>query len=119
MPCGFLICYDSCFPELYHVYRERGARLLFHSYYNAKNVGLATSLDTLICAQLRTRAADHHLWISASNSSARHSRLASCVARPDGSLRSTKRHVPGFVLHDFPDTALGWTYDNSKIEQGS
>jgi predicted amidohydrolase len=118
MTCGFLICYDSCFPDLYHVYRERGARLLFHSYYNARYTGPSTSLDDLMLAQLRTRAADNHLWISASNSSARHSRLASCVARPDGSLRSTKRHVPGVVLHDFPDPHLGWTYDNSKIACG-
>lgn len=29
--CGFLICYDSCFPEFYRFYRERGVQLLFHS----------------------------------------------------------------------------------------
>jgi deaminated glutathione amidase len=109
--CGFLICYDSCFPDLYHVYADQGVQLLFHSYYNAKNEGPPTSLDDLIVAQLRTRAADHRFWISASNSSARHSRLASCVARPDGSLRSTKRHMPGLVFHDLPDPDLGWTYD--------
>ena len=111
MTCGFLISYDSCFPDLYRIYAEHGVQLLFHSYYNAKNEGSSTSLDDLILAQLRTRAADHRFWISASNSSARHSRLASCVARPDGSLRSTKRHAPGLVVHDFPDPDLGWTYD--------
>jgi hypothetical protein len=25
-----------------------------------------------------------------------------------------KRHVNGLLLHDFPDTKLGWTYDNRK-----
>jgi deaminated glutathione amidase len=115
MTCGFLICFDSCFPALYDAYRKHGVQLLFHSYYNAKNAGESNSLDDLILAQLRTRAADNGFWISASNSSARHSRLASCIARPDGSLHSTKRHVPGLVFHDFPDTHLGWTYDNRKI----
>jgi hypothetical protein len=42
----------------------------------ASQEGAATSLDDLILAQLRTRAADNRMWISASNSSARHSRLA-------------------------------------------
>lgn len=112
--CGFLICYDSCFPRLYESYRKQGVQLLFHSYYNAKNEGARTSLDDLILAQLRTRAADNQMWISASNSSAQHSRLAACIARPDGSVLSTRRHISGFVTHDLPDTALGWTYDNSK-----
>lgn len=110
--CGFLICYDSCFPRLYELYRRQGVRLLFHSYYNAKNEGAGTSLDDLILAQLRTRAADNQMWISASNSSARHSRLAACIARPDGSVVSTRRHIPGIVTHNVPDSALGWTYDN-------
>jgi predicted amidohydrolase len=110
--CGFLICYDSCFPSLYESYRRKGIKLLFHSYYNAKNKDTGNSLDGLMLAQLRTRAADHQMWISASNSSARHSRLAACVARPDGSVRSTKRHVAGIVIHDLPDLDLGWTYDN-------
>ena len=109
MRCGFLICYDSCFPELYEAYRHCGTRLLFHSYYNARNDGPSNSLDELMLAQLRTRAADNRLWISASNASTRHSRLASCVARPDGSIRSAKRHRPGLVFHDFPDPDLGWT----------
>jgi len=112
--CGFLICYDSCFPRLYEAYRKQGVQLLFHSYYNAKNDGANTSLDELILAQLRTRAADNQMWISASNSSARHSRIAACIARPDGSVLSTRRHIPAIVTHTVPDTALGCTYDNSK-----
>jgi len=112
--CGFLICYESCFPALYESYRRKGVQLLFHSYYNAKNEGAGTSLDDLMLAQLRTRAADSHVWISASNSSARYSRLPACIARPDGSVRRTRRHVAGIVLHDIPDTDLGWTYDNSR-----
>ncbi|MFC2173729.1 carbon-nitrogen hydrolase family protein [Acidobacteriota bacterium] len=112
--CGFLICYESCFPSLYESYRKKGVQLLFHSYYNARNEVAGTSLDDLMLAQLRTRAADHEMWISASNSSARHSRLPACIARPDGSVRSTKRHVAGIVFHNVPDKTTGWTYDNRK-----
>ena len=108
--CGFLICYDSCFPSFYESYRESGVQVLFHSYYNARNDGARTSLDDLMLAQLRTRAADNHVWISASNSSARHSRLPACIARPDGSVRTMRKHIPGIVLHDIPDMDLGWTY---------
>lgn len=114
MTCGVLICYDSCFPSLYRELRDQGVKLLFHSFYNAGNEGYADSLDDLILAQLRTRAADNHMWISASNSCLRHSRLASCFARPDGSVRSLKRHVAGILCHYFPDNALGWTYDNRE-----
>jgi len=110
--CGFLVCFDSCFPALYASYRNNGVQLLFHSYYNARNDGAANSLDDLILAQLRTRAADHRMWISASNSSARHSRLSTCIVRPDGSVVGTKKHVAGMVFHDLPDRNLGWTYDN-------
>jgi predicted amidohydrolase len=111
--CGFLLCYDSCFPRLYESYRKQGVQLIFHSYYNAGNEGACNSLDDLILAQLRTRAADNQMWISASNSSERHSRLTACIARPDGSILSARRHIPGIVTHTLPDTALGWVYDNS------
>ncbi|USG60007.1 carbon-nitrogen hydrolase family protein [Sneathiella marina] len=110
--CGFLICYDSCFPNLYTTYRDQGVQLLFHSYYNAANTEGKSSLDDLIIAQLITRAADNQMWISASNSSERHSRLASCLARPDGSLVKAKRHVAGIVTTVFSQIGPGWTYNN-------
>jgi len=41
--CGFLICYDNCFPELYEPYRDRGVGLLFHSFHNA-GIGIGTPI---------------------------------------------------------------------------
>ncbi|HZG51340.1 MAG TPA: carbon-nitrogen hydrolase family protein [Pyrinomonadaceae bacterium] len=111
--CGFLICYEACFPDLFEAYRKKGVRLIFHSCHNVS--GKPRPLfQELTLAQLRTRAADNHMWISGSNSAARYSFSTACIARPDGSVRCAKRHVNGLLLHDFPDTKLGWTYDNRK-----
>ena len=113
MKCGFLICYEACFPALFAAYRKRGVQLIFHSCHNVSGKPKPV-LQELALAQIRTRAADHQMWISDSNSSARYSFSTACVARPDGSVRSSRRHVAGILLHDFPDTELGWTYDNRK-----
>jgi predicted amidohydrolase len=111
--CGFLICYEACFPDLFEAYRKKGAQLIFHSCHNVS--GKARPLfQELTLAQIRTRAADNQMWISSSNSAARYSFSTACIARPDGSVRSSRRHVNGLLLHDFPDTKLGWTYDNRK-----
>lgn len=111
--CGFLICYEACFPNLFEAYRKKGVQLIFHSCHNVS--GKPKPLfQELTLAQIRTRATDNQMWISDSNSSARYSFSTACVARPDGSVRSSRRHTNGILLHDFPDTELGWTYDNRK-----
>ena len=112
--CGFLICYDNCFPELYEPYRDAGVQLLFHSFYNAANRH-ATTIRDLMMANLLIRAADNRMWIAASNSSERYSPLPACIARPDGSVTRLRRHVPGILYDDFPLHELGWTYDNRSV----
>ncbi|HEY9403405.1 MAG TPA: carbon-nitrogen hydrolase family protein [Pyrinomonadaceae bacterium] len=113
MKCGFLICYEACFPNLFEAYRDKGVRLIFHSCHNVS--GQPRPLfQELTLAQIRTRAADNQMWISSSNSATRYSFSTACIARPDGSVRYSRRHINGLLLHDFPDTKLGWTYDNRK-----
>jgi predicted amidohydrolase len=112
--CGFLLCYDNCYPELYEVYRKMGVGLLFHSFHNAGN-HRATRIKELMMAMLIVRAADNQMWISASNSSRRYSPLSACIVRPDGSTVRSRRHVAGIVIDDYPLAELGWTYDNSTI----
>jgi len=113
MKCGFLICYEACFPDLFEAYRKEGVQIIFHSCHNVS--GKPKPLfQELTLAQIRTRAADNQLWISDSNSSARYSFSTACIARPDGSVRCSRRHINGILLHDFPDTEIGWTYDNRK-----
>ncbi|MBV7339098.1 carbon-nitrogen hydrolase family protein [Chloroflexi bacterium TSY] len=109
--CGFLICYDNCFPELYDEYRDLGVGLLFHSFYNAAN-RRSTSIKDLMLANLIVRAADNQMWISASNSSKRYSPLSACIVRPDGTTVHARRNVTGLVIDSYPDHVLGWTYNN-------
>ena len=112
--CGFLICYDNCFPELYSTYRDMGAVLIFHSMYNAGNKNM-TSIKDLIAANLLVRSADNQIWISASNSSRAYCPCPSTIARPDGCTIRARRHVTSIVIDDFPKAKLGWTYDNTKF----
>ncbi len=113
IPCGFLICYDSCFPAIFNEYRKKGVKIIFLSYYNANNGQTKNSLDNLIKAQLSTRAADNIFYISGSNSSSKYSRIPSCVAYPDGEIKALKRHVPDVLIFNYPSASIGWTYDNS------
>jgi len=115
--CGFLICYDSCFPEMYNAYRHRGVELMFHSFYNARHKG-PNILDEIVPAWIRVRAADNRMWVIANNSCARHSCWPACIARPDGSMAdSLTRHVPGILYHEFPDHKLkGWTHNDKMMK---
>jgi predicted amidohydrolase len=111
--CGFLICYELCFPDLFETYRKKDVQLIFHSCHNVSR-SPKPLFQEFTLAQIRTRATDNQMWISGSTSSARYSFSKTCMARPDGSVRSLRKHSNGILLHDFPDTDLGWTYDNRK-----
>ncbi|MHC4738013.1 MAG: carbon-nitrogen hydrolase family protein [Planctomycetota bacterium] len=116
--CGFLICYDICYPEMYNAYRHKGVTVMFHSFYNAHHK-TKTILDEIGPAWVRVRATDYMMWVLASNSSGRHSSWPTCIGRPDGSLVSLERHVPGILYREFPDSKTtdefrSWTH-NYKI----
>jgi predicted amidohydrolase len=116
---GFLICYDSCFPEMYSIYRHKGVKIMIHSFYNA-HFDEKTILDEIIPAEIRVRASDNRMWVLASNSSGTYSSWPSCIARPDGSLESLERGVPGILYREFPDDTLttlfpSWTTHNHKM----
>jgi len=99
---GFLICYDSCYPEMYNIYRHKGVSLMFHSFYNAGHKGV-TILDEIIPAEIRVRASDYRMWVIANNSTGDYSSWPACIARPDGSLESLERGIPGILYREFPD----------------
>jgi predicted amidohydrolase len=104
---GFLICYDSCYPEMYNIYRHKGVKLMFHSFYNAHHDG-ETILDEIIPAEIRVRASDNVMWVIANNSSGDYSSWAACIARPDGSLESLERGIPGILYREFPDVEISY-----------
>ena len=102
---GFLICYDSCYPEMYNVYRHKGVSIMFHSFYNAGHEGV-TILDNIIPAEIRVRASDNRMWVVANNSTGDYSAWPACIARPDGSLESLERGIPGILYREFPDSEV-------------
>lgn len=117
---GFLICYDSCFPEMYNIYRHQGVKIMFHSFYNAHHKG-KTILDEIIPAEIRVRASDNLMWVIASNSSGHYSSWPTCIARPDGSLESLERGFPGILYRTFPDDVRtkkfpSWTHNNKTMK---
>lgn len=117
---GFLICYDSCFPEMYNIYRHKGVKIMMHSFYNAHFEG-KTILDEIITSEIRVRASDNLMWVLASNSSGFHSSWPSCIARPDGSLESLERGVPGILYREFPDNEVttlipSWIHNNKIMK---
>ena len=110
--CGVLICFDSCFPDLYAELEERRVRILFHAYSNAGNRG-PTSVDEILIAQARARAYDASYFIVGSNSSRKHSAAASFIAGPDGRFSSLSRHKPGIVVETIAADDPFWEFRRS------
>jgi predicted amidohydrolase len=97
--CGFLICYDVRFPELYRQYKKRGAEMIFQSFYNARAKG-PTIHTTIMRPSLQCRAATNYLWISAANSSAYYGSWPSVFVRPDGVIAGQLRfHRAGVIVN--------------------
>jgi len=102
--CGFLICHEWRYPELYREQKRLGTDVLFQSWYDG-NMSAAEYEDegkemgSLIRGTVRGRAANNYLWISASNTSKRASAFGSFVVQPDGRIRhQLKRNVTGMLI---------------------
>jgi len=112
---GLLICYDGCFPNLYADYEAAGVEIMIHSFYNAGHRG-PNCLDQIGPAWVQVRAADHEMWVFASNASHRHSCWPSMVAAPDGTVPlRLRRHRPGVATYPVravapPNPATGWLH---------
>jgi predicted amidohydrolase len=114
---GLAICYDVCYPQIYVAYREAGARVMLHSFHNARGRG-ANCLDVLNEREVPTRCADNRMWAVANNSSQPYSHWASFVARPDATIAARlKRNRAGMLVHDFPDglSEGGWYHDELPL----
>ncbi|MEM7232828.1 MAG: nitrilase-related carbon-nitrogen hydrolase [Planctomycetota bacterium] len=95
--CGFLICYDVRFPELYREYHRRGVQLMFHSFHNARQKP-GSIHPTIMPISIQTRAATNYMYVSANNSSAPRS-WPSIFVTPDGLIRQRlSTDKPGVML---------------------
>lgn len=89
--CGVLICHDFRYPEVYREYRRRGADVIFHSYHNghfdaAKARDKGRRLSEVVPATMQAYASINHQWISATNTSRRHSAWGAFAVQPDGMI---------------------------------
>jgi len=115
---GLAICYDICYPQVYAAYRNRGVKLMLHSFYNAHSTG-RNCLDVLNVRQVPTRCADNLMWAVANNSSRPYSHWASFVARPDATIaQQLKINQAGMLVHDFPDglSKGGWIHNHMPMK---
>jgi predicted amidohydrolase len=102
--CGFLICHDWRFPELYREYKRQGVKLIFQSWYdgNLSNRQMkrdGTVLSNVLPATIQGHAVCNYLWISSSNTSKPISRFGAMMVRPDGAIvRRLPRNRPGVLI---------------------
>ena len=134
--CGVLICHDYRYPELYRDYKRRGVQLVFHSYHAGnvrprdwrelkEQVGTrlhrlnrgSTLPEITMPAAMQAAAASSHVWISASNTSARESCWPSFFVRADGVICGRlRRNRPGILVSRVdPSQKL---YDSTRAWRG-
>ena len=97
--CGFLICFDVRFPELYREYKKMEVDFIFQSFYNARQKpgGIHPKIMPVTA---RTRAATNHFYMSISNSSSPSSWPCHFIT-PDGLIGGTiEADKPGILLSD-------------------
>jgi predicted amidohydrolase len=121
--CGVLICYEYAFPELYREYKRLGVQLVFHSFHAghasrkavrsmASEVGIqfhrlnagSSYPEIRMPASVQAAATANHLWVSCSNTSARHSCFPSFFVRADGIITGRLRRNVAGVLVSTVDT---------------
>ena len=110
--CGFLICYDIRFPEIFREYNKLGAQCIFHSFYNARAAG-PNIHTTIMRPTIQARAATNYFWISANNSSAFYGSWPSVFVQPDGVIAESLPFNRAGVMVNTVDTTQQ-LYDASK-----
>lgn len=97
--CGFLICFDVRFPELYREYKKLDVDFIFQSFYNAhqKPGGIHPKIMPVTA---QTRAATNHFYMSLTNSSSPSSWPCHFIT-PDGLVGgSLEADRPGILISE-------------------
>ena len=108
---GMAICYDIRFPELYRQYHKLGARLLFHSFYNARQKP-GSIHPKIMPPTAQARAATNNLFLSVNNSCAPNS-WESLFVTPDGLIQERLVLDEPGVMINLVDTGKRY-YDASR-----
>jgi predicted amidohydrolase len=97
--CSLLICFDLRFPELYRVLYREGVKVIFQSFYNARQQG--PSIHSEIMRQtMQANAANNGFWVSMTNSCGWFCPYPSCFIQPDGKIiAQCPEHREGMLLN--------------------
>lgn len=82
LKCGFLICFDVRFPELYREYKKLDVDFIFQSFYNARQKAGGIH-PKIMPVTAQARAASNHFYMSLTNSSSPNSWPCHFIT-PDG-----------------------------------
>ncbi len=97
---GLQICYDICFPHLYQAYEGDGVEIMLHSFYNGA-AGKRNCLAEIGPAWCRVRAADHEMWVCATNTSKPYAQWAGMICAPDGTaVARLPLHRTGILVYE-------------------
>jgi predicted amidohydrolase len=130
--CALLVCHEFRYPELYREAQRAGVELVFHCFHaggiapadlrrmraqvgrrNARLNPGDTLPEITMPATMHAAAGANHLWISAANSSRRHSCWPAFLLRPDGVVTGRlRRHAAGVLVSEV-DTRLP-LYDSTR-----
>jgi predicted amidohydrolase len=109
--CGVMICHDFRYPELAREYARRGAQVLFYSFHQGhfspeKARTKGRHFAAVVPATMQTYASVNHQWISAANTSRRHSAWGAFTVQPDGMIAGRlPRGGPAVLMTKFLDPA--------------
>ena len=108
--CGFLICHEWRYPELYREYKGLGVQVILQGWYEGGLTEAAWRTTGVVGAEVvpatvRGHAACNHLWICGANTSRRASCFGGFCVRPDGSFQGRQpRHRAGILVHTVDPT---------------
>jgi predicted amidohydrolase len=97
--CALLICFDLRFPELYRALYKENVKVIFQSFYNARQQG--PSVHSEIMRQtMQANAASNGFWVSMTNSCGWYCPYPSCFIQPDGRIISQcEDHKEGLIVN--------------------